>query len=84
MPIIQWEDTDTLCSGIYELLVLTYLQGQILFCADLSVFDENGLKISQKDGSEYLWECQRNYLQKLKSLIEKEDFIVKDDEPHQA
>ncbi len=48
MPIIQWEDTDTLCNGIYELLVLTYLQGLILFCGDLSVFDESGLKISQK------------------------------------
>lgn len=83
MPIMQWEDMDALCGGIYELLVLTYLQGQILFCADMSVFDESGLKISQKDSVEYLWERQRVCLQKINCLIEKEEFIVKDDAPLQ-
>ena len=78
MPIIQWEDADALCSGIYELLVLTYLQGQILLEEDISVFEEDGLKISQKDGAAYLWDCQRDCLQKLKRLIEKEDLIMAD------
>ena len=84
MSIIKWEDANSLCDHLYELLVLTYLQGQILCCSDLAVFDEGGLRISQKDGAEYLWDRQRDVLQVIKHLIEKEDFIVKENNADKA
>lgn len=81
MPIIKREDADALCDGIYELLVLTHLQGQLLFGDGVSVFDDDGLTISHENGLEYVWERQRDALQDLKRLIEKEEFLVKESAP---
>lgn len=84
MPNIQWKDIDALCSGVYELLVLTYLQGQVLTEEEVSVFEEDGLKISKTDSATYLWERQRDCLQTLKRLIEKENLLLADNAPEES
>ncbi len=74
MVKVALDDLDGLCNGLYTLFVLTYLQGITLENHDFSLFEDEGVKISQNEALTYLWEQQYQTLTDLKLLIEKEAF----------
>lgn len=76
MVKVTLDDLDVVCNGLYELFVLTYLQGVVLENTDFTVFEGEGVKISHASASAYLWEKQYQTLANLKQLIEKDGFSM--------
>lgn len=76
MVKVTLDDLDFVCNGLYELFVLTHLQGVVLEKPDFVVFESDGVKISHTAAFSYLWEKQYQTLANLKLLIEKDGFSM--------
>ncbi len=74
MVKVSLTDLDTLCNGLYDLLVLTYLQKLALENTSWILFEDGGVKISHSAALAFLWEQQHQTLARLKLLIEEDTF----------